>query len=160
MDYSVAKNRQKKLLDLINEHQLCQKLCGLEKTKNGCFGYQLKKCLGACCNEEPAVRYNLRLQTALSDIKNQAWPWSGPIVITELPADGDYDAAHFHLVDQWLYLGTIKNHHDAYEKLQQRYAEPQYFDLDAYKIQLRFLLKLRPKQLLIETLRLPAEEAS
>ena len=154
------KQAEKKLLDLINEHQLCQKLCGLEKTKNGCFGYQLKKCLGACCNEEPAVRYNLRLQTALSGMKNQAWPWSGPIVITELPADGDYDAAHFHLVDQWLYLGTIKNQHDAYEKLQQRYAEPQYFDLDAYKIQLRFLLKLRPKQLLIETLRLPAQEAS
>lgn len=154
------KQAGKKLLDLINEHQLCQKLCGLEKTKNGCFGYQLKKCLGACCGEEPAIRYNLRLQTALSGIKNQAWPWKGPIVITELPADGDYEAAHFHLVDQWLYLGTVKNQHDAYEKLQQRYAEPQYFDLDAYKIQLRFLLKLRPKQLLIETLRLPAEEAS
>lgn len=154
------KQAEKKLLDLISEHQLCQKLCGLEKTKNGCFGYQLKKCLGACCGEEPSIRYNLRLQTALSGIKNQAWPWKGPIVITELPSDGDYEAAHFHLVDQWLYLGIVKNQHDAFERLQQQYAEPQYFDLDAYKIQLRFLLKLRPKQLLIETLHLPAEEAS
>ncbi|MDO8826830.1 exonuclease domain-containing protein [Methylophaga sp.] len=153
------KQAEKKLLELIGEHQLCQKLCGLQKTKNGCFGYQLKKCRGACCGEEPALHYNLRLQTALSGIKNQVWPWKGPIVITELPADGDYDAAQFHLVDQWLYFGTIKNQHDAYERLQQQYAEPQYFDLDAYKIQLRFLLKLRPKQLLIENLRLPAEEA-
>jgi len=153
------KQAEKKLLELIGEHQLCQKLCGLQKTKNGCFGYQLKKCRGACCGEEPALHYNLRLQTALSGIKNQVWPWKGPIVITELPADGDYEAAQFHLVNQWLYFGTIKNQHDAYERLQQQYAEPQYFDLDAYKIQLRFLLKLRPKQLLIENLRLPAEEA-
>lgn len=153
------KQAEKKLLELITEHQLCQKLCGLEKTKKSCFGYQLKKCAGACCGEESALRYNLRLQMALSGLKNQQWPWPGPIVITELPVDGDYTAAHFHLIDQWLYLGTIKNEHDAYEKLQQRFAEPHYFDLDAYKIQLRFLLKLRPKQLQIETLRLPTEEA-
>jgi len=152
------KQAEKKLLYMINEHQLCQKLCGLEITKHGCFGYQLKKCRGACCNEEPALHYNLRLQAALSGIKNQVWPWKGPIVITELPADGDYEAAHFHLVDQWLYFGTVKNQHDAYERLQQQYAEPQYFDLDAYKIQLRFLLKLRPKQLLIEPLKLPEKE--
>lgn len=152
------KQAEKKLLDLISEYQLCQKLCGLEKNRQSCFGYQLKKCAGACCGQESALRYNLRLQTALSGLKNQQWPWPGPIVITELPADGDYEAAHFHLIDQWLYLGIIKNQHDAFERLQQQYADPQYFDLDAYKIQLRFLLKLRPKQLRIDSLHLPTEE--
>ena len=142
---------QKKLLQLVSDHQLCQQLTGLEPTKKGsCFGFQLHKCKGACAGVEAATIYNLRLQTALSGLKNQVWPWSGPILVKELAIDGDDDKSHYHLIDQWLYLGRVNDADSAHQRLSKIADAPQYFDLDAYKIQLRFLLKLKPKQLQIQ----------
>ena len=152
---------QQKLLQLVSEHQLCQKLTGLEPAKKGsCFGFQLHKCKGACTGAEPAARYNLRLQTALSGLKNQVWPWSGPILVKELPMDGNADNAHYHLIDQWLYLGRVNDADSVQQRLNKIADTPQYFDLDAYKIQLRFLLKLKPKQLTILPVATFAEEWS
>lgn len=144
---------QQKLLQLVNDHQLCQKLTGLEPAKKGsCFGYQLKKCRGACCEAEPALQYNLRLHTALSGLKNQVWPWQGPILVSEIPITGEHEASHHHLIDQWLYLGRVDDIESAQQQLRQVRNAPQYFDLDAYKIQLRFLMRLKPKQLTIHPL--------
>lgn len=152
---------QQKLLQLVSDHQLCQQLTGLEPAKKGsCFGFQLKKCKGACAGLEPAAIYNLRLQTALSGLKNQVWPWSGPILVTETPLDGNADNAHYHLIDQWLYLGRVNDADSARQRLSKINNAPQYFDLDAYKIQLRFLLKLKPKQLTIQSIPQFAEEWS
>ncbi len=152
---------QQKLLQLVGDHQLCQQLTGLEPAKKGsCFGFQLHKCKGACTGAEPATRYNLRLQTALSGLKNQVWPWPGPILVKELPMDGNADNAHYHLIDQWLYLGQVNDADSAQQRLNKVADPPQYFDLDAYKIQLRFLLKLKPKQLTIQSIPQFAEEWS
>ena len=46
---------------VVEKNQLCQKLCGLYKTANSCFGYDIKSCAGACISEEPTETYNKRV---------------------------------------------------------------------------------------------------
>ena len=50
---------------LINEYNLCQKLCGIYKSKNSCFKYSIKECSGACINLEKYEDYNLRILKAI-----------------------------------------------------------------------------------------------
>ncbi|AUC81900.1 exonuclease domain-containing protein [Lacinutrix sp. Bg11-31] len=45
----------------VETYSLCLKLCGLEKTLDSCFRYELKECEGACLNEENTVLYNKRV---------------------------------------------------------------------------------------------------
>jgi DNA polymerase-3 subunit epsilon len=52
------------LYAMAEEHMLCQKLCGLYKTKAGCFGYTVKKCNGACLGRESTESYNARVGEA------------------------------------------------------------------------------------------------
>ena len=42
------------------KYNLCQKLCGIYKTKSSCFSYTIKECKGACINEESVESYNMR----------------------------------------------------------------------------------------------------
>jgi DNA polymerase-3 subunit epsilon len=58
---------------IIEKKQLCQKLCGLYKTNNSCFGYDIKTCAGACISEEPAEDYNKRVLSIIEShtFKNQ-----------------------------------------------------------------------------------------
>ncbi|MEZ5449476.1 MAG: hypothetical protein R3E89_10980 [Thiolinea sp.] len=54
-----------RLAKLAEHYFLCQKLCGLQPMerkphKTPCFGFQLKRCLGACCGQEKAAAYNER----------------------------------------------------------------------------------------------------
>lgn len=44
----------------VDEHNLCQKLTGIYPTKSNCFNYTIKKCHGACINEEEPENYNNR----------------------------------------------------------------------------------------------------
>jgi len=46
----------------VTEFELCQKLCGLYKTSNHCFQYDIKQCKGACILEESALSYNQRIE--------------------------------------------------------------------------------------------------
>jgi DNA polymerase-3 subunit epsilon len=50
------------LYAMAEEHQLCQKLCGLYESEHACFHYQLKKCNGACLGAEPPEPYNKRVK--------------------------------------------------------------------------------------------------
>jgi len=50
---------------LINENNLCQKLCGIYKSKDSCFRYTIKECSGACINLEKHEKYNERLTKAI-----------------------------------------------------------------------------------------------
>ncbi len=54
------------LFNLVERYQLCQKHCGLYKSKQGCFDFVLKKCYGACIGKEPPADYNDRVLDALS----------------------------------------------------------------------------------------------
>lgn len=52
----------KNALFLITEkYQLCQKINGLYDSKNSCFQYEIKQCLGACINQEKPKDYNTRV---------------------------------------------------------------------------------------------------
>ena len=53
------------LFRLVEEYNLCQKLCGLYDSSGACFYRQIKECQGACVGEEAAEEYNARLKEAL-----------------------------------------------------------------------------------------------
>ncbi len=55
------------LLSLVNKYELCQQLCGLYKSTNGCFHRQVGICRGACTGDENTATYNLRAQKALDE---------------------------------------------------------------------------------------------
>jgi DNA polymerase-3 subunit epsilon len=50
---------------LINENDLCQKLCGIYKSNNSCFRYTINECSGACIKLEDSDQYNNRLTKAI-----------------------------------------------------------------------------------------------
>ncbi|MBU2930032.1 exonuclease domain-containing protein [Winogradskyella psychrotolerans] len=49
----------------VDTYNLCQKLTNLYATKTSCFKYDVKECLGACINEEPATSYNERVNALI-----------------------------------------------------------------------------------------------
>ena len=101
---------EQKLEDLIKQHHLCPKLCGLEKPKHACFAYQLKRCKGACVRQETAELYNLRIDMALLKYKQTAWPYIGPIGIKEHCDKNGKQAIH--VFNNWRHLGSIKDYSD------------------------------------------------
>ncbi|KUJ71078.1 GIY-YIG nuclease family protein [Thiomicrospira sp. WB1] len=120
----------KQLQSLVESHQLCQRLCGLETLRKGaCFAHQLKQCRGACCGREGPDAYNARLDSALSHYRHQVWPWQGPVLIHEAN-----DSETVHWVDQWVYYGQY-----GLEEAKNGVSNAT-FDLDTYKILVRFLL--------------------
>ena len=52
--------------------QLCKKLLGLYPTKEACFEYHVKSCLGACVQEEEPESYNERVQEVLKRLSFEA----------------------------------------------------------------------------------------
>lgn len=59
--FTTKKEANDYMYHLIENHQLCLKLSGLEKSASSCFGYQVKKCHGACVGEETTESYNERV---------------------------------------------------------------------------------------------------
>ncbi|MDZ7743183.1 MAG: hypothetical protein U5Q03_15960 [Bacteroidota bacterium] len=53
------------LFKLVEEFNLCQKLCGLYDSPGACFCRQIKECNGACVGEENPEIYNERVNEAL-----------------------------------------------------------------------------------------------
>lgn len=114
---------------LAREFNLCDKLLGLQKCKDVCFGYSLKRCLGACVHKEESDSYNQRFQLAFAKTRISLWPFTGPILIKEQnPHSG---LAETFLIDQWCYLGRIIE--DVYGQTQFKpYTKS--FDFDMYTI--------------------------
>jgi DNA polymerase-3 subunit epsilon len=52
---------------MVEKYNLCQKLCGLYKTKSGCFSYTIKECEGACVGEEHTESYNTRVENIIAN---------------------------------------------------------------------------------------------
>ncbi|AGA78806.1 exonuclease domain-containing protein [Echinicola vietnamensis] len=59
------------LLEKIEKHQLCAKLCGVQKSASACFDHQAGACLGACCGEEEPSSYNTRVEDWLQEIQRE-----------------------------------------------------------------------------------------
>lgn len=65
ISYSNRKKNEEVLNSYLAEFNLCQKLCGLYKTEQACFHYQVNQCNGACIGEESPADYNKRVQQLL-----------------------------------------------------------------------------------------------
>lgn len=53
---------------LVEDHQLCQKLCDLYKSDSSCFKYTIRECNGACIGEETVEDYNERCQLIIDSL--------------------------------------------------------------------------------------------
>ena len=117
---------QTKLRELADQHNLCQGLLGLEKlSARGCFGLQVKTCLGACVGKEDRAAHDQRLLSALEDMKVHAWPFAGAIDLVE----ESQGWVQRHRLENWRYLGTWCS-----KSAQLPVTLQQSFDLDTYKI--------------------------
>ncbi len=130
-----SKKQAKEFLATVSrEHELCEKLLGLEKTTSSCFGYRLERCKGACVKKEKSLNYNLRFLTAFGRTKIKFWPYNGAIIIEE--RQELLDKTEYFLVDQWCFLGTVSlDSNGSFKETSHTYS----FDLDTYKILVRYL---------------------
>ena len=127
--YSSAHAAQSRLRELANQHMLCLAVLGLEKTsKRGCFGLQIKTCLGACVGAEDRQLHDQRLFSALVDTQVEVWPFNGPVDVIE---ESDGWVQH-HRVNNWCYLGTHCSKSEKVNPFTEFKAHD--FDLDSYKI--------------------------
>ncbi|WP_316803223.1 exonuclease domain-containing protein [Pedobacter nototheniae] len=58
------------LNQLVEKHQLCARLCYLQKTKTKCMAHENGQCFGACSGIETVAVYNKRLNNALQELSN------------------------------------------------------------------------------------------
>ena len=117
------------LKELAQQHRLCLSILGLEKTsKRGCFGLQIKTCLGACIGQEERARHDNRFLSALTDSQVEVWPFAGPIDVIE--TSGAW--VQKHRINNWCYLGTQCSKAGNASPMSE--FKPNDFDLDSYKI--------------------------
>ncbi|MFD1260456.1 GIY-YIG nuclease family protein [Entomomonas asaccharolytica] len=135
--YRSAHRAKQWLKNLIAQYQLCSKVIGLEKTTRNCFNYQLRRCLGACCGQEPIDTHNHRLLKAFEDFSLISWSWKGAIAILE--EDYLYNIKQWHIINNWRYMTTV-------ESLDSVVNEPlPPFSRDAYLILINFLRYNNPE---------------
>ena len=124
--FSSVHAAQGKLRELADQHRLCLGVLGLEKiSKRGCFGLQVRTCLGACVGKEDRTEHDQRLFSALADMKVHAWPFPGEVDLVE--QSGDW--VQRHRLHNWRYLGTWCSRTGTLNE-QEQHA----FDFDTYKI--------------------------
>jgi len=135
------------LLQLIKTHDLCPKLCGVEQGGSSCFSYQLKRCNGACIQEEHFEPYNRRLLESLKEYQEEIWPYQGAIAIKEQCSVNKI--TQFTVFHQWRHLGSVPNEHllNQWRKLSELNSKHTY---DAYKILLSYLKHKADKDHIIE----------
>lgn len=123
----------KLLSELAEKYQLCHRQLGLEKTRSACFAYHLGNCRGVCADKETPESFNLRLISALAEIKLPSWPYQGLLGVREQSEETNRVV---HLFDRWCYLGSLSEEELAEAEPSKLEGE---FDLDMYHILRRFL---------------------
>ncbi len=124
------------LREIVREHGLCPRVVGLENGKGACFAHQLKRCNGVCAGKEAPELHYLRLKQTLTPLRLKSWPYPGKIAIREY--DESSDRCEVHVFDHWCHLATVDTESD----LDEMEARPSMkFDLDTYKLLLKFLGK-------------------
>ena len=118
----------------VQEHTLCPKLLGIEKTSGACFQYQLGKCNGACIGKEDPQKYNERFKEAFVVQRIKTWPFPGAIIAPENP---DEDEGVSFIVNQWRIEKIVYHTFEGYDM--QDFSS--HFDYDTYKILARHLLR-------------------
>ncbi|WP_373974598.1 exonuclease domain-containing protein [Chitinibacter sp. SCUT-21] len=127
-----AREAQNVLNRIIKGQGLCRVTLGLEKPKKSahagaCAAFAQGECHGACVGREPVSMHHARLLSALSKHKLAEWPYTGPIGITE----GPEWAQVMHVIDQWVYLGEVRDQSELAEVLAAPYPD---YDLDMAKL--------------------------
>ncbi len=161
--YSSRSSATSALRNLADEHMLCKKLLGLEKGKGACFGFQLKKCAGACIGQESTVQHNVRLQLALESKRVDSWPYDGDVLVCE--TNTEHNITDVHAVSNWAYLGSwrLQGSITANELTSESVTQLDDsatrlttislgFDKDTYRILHKFMIRDRSGTLTIKTL--------
>lgn len=131
----------RKIADLSH---LCAKTLGLETGRAGpCFAYQLKRCKGVCCGQEPPEIHALRVQQALMAHKLKAWPYRGKIGIEEYNLE--HDLRQIHVFEHWVYLGVAEDDESLLALREQKTVLK--FDIDSYKLLLKMLSQKKTRVL-------------
>jgi DNA polymerase III subunit epsilon len=136
---------RKALIGIAREQRLCLRMLGLEESAGSCFAFQVNRCAGACVGIEPLARHTARVKLALAATHLKPWPFAGPIGIRERSLAGR-DALH--IVDGWQHLATVEDEDElawALERARRRTRAP--FDLEAYRILLRYFNRARRPRL-------------
>jgi DNA polymerase-3 subunit epsilon len=120
---------------LADEHKLCPATLGIEKAPpgrmRGCFGYQVRRCLGACAGAESFADHASRALEALEHARVVRWPHDGPVAIAERDAHTGREA--WHVIDRWSYVGTCDTRDDIAALLADA-PELRPFDADVYAL--------------------------
>ncbi|MCL4366898.1 exonuclease domain-containing protein [Patescibacteria group bacterium] len=130
------------LVSIVRQHQLCEKLLGLQKTKQECFSYQLGRCLGACLGKEKPDKYNQRFLQAINTSRVKPWPFQTPVMVTEKDYQAELEESL--VFDQWSYLGSVVSDGE----LVNFHRETLSFNREIYQILNSYLKK--PKAIKIE----------
>ena len=127
-----------KLRKLAQDNKLCQAILNLESVSHrGCFGLQIKTCLGVCIGKEDRETHDSRLLEALEKFRVEVWPFHGPIDLVE--QFGDWIQRH--RVINWCHLGTWCSK----TKNTLKYKPTKDFDLDSYKILVKPIILKKKK---------------
>ena len=137
--FTTAHQAKKQLLEQVTLQGLCPVCTGLEKRAAGqaCFAYQLGKCRGACCGEEPLQVHQQRLEDTLQHWQLDHWPWPAGLVVEETGAGG----CEYHALNAWQYLGSASSPDQARSLAKQ---SPDFFDQDTYRLLRKVLSHLGP----------------
>lgn len=68
LSFSSKKEGTSHLERMIEDYELCQKLCNTYKTQSSCFRYEIKECKGACVQEESPEDYNKRVTDLMDEL--------------------------------------------------------------------------------------------
>ena len=67
--FSSKKEGNRFMERLVQENQLCKKLCDLYQTNSSCFQYEINECAGACVQKESTKAYNKRCEKVIDELK-------------------------------------------------------------------------------------------
>jgi DNA polymerase-3 subunit epsilon len=127
------------LREILEAHQLCPLVSGLEKGTGPCFASQLKRCRGACCGRESLRSHAARLALALQSLRLEPWPFAPRIGIRE--QDPLRERSEIHVFERWCYLGVARDDAELAE-LAASSRRPS-FDLDTHQILSRLIKRKR-----------------
>lgn len=68
IEFMSKKKAERFILKLTQNHNLCEKINGLDHSSKSCFQYQLNNCKGACIKQEMTISYNNRFNLSLNQI--------------------------------------------------------------------------------------------
>ncbi|AJZ74754.1 ethanolamine utilization protein [Pandoraea apista] len=133
--FSSRASAESALRALADEHRLCCAQLGLEKAAGGrpCFGYQVKRCDGACVGDVPLAAHTARVREALTTLQLDTWPYDGPIAIEEHGTGTRADDVEYHVIDRWQYLGSVTSR-EALDTLVDSMPAVTGFDPDIYRL--------------------------